>query len=42
VNEKGSKESFTGTLSAFAFDKKNGKLQFINQQPSAGNNPCYI
>lgn len=42
VNEKGSKETFAGTLSSFSFDKKNGTLQFLNQQTSAGNNPCYI
>ncbi len=32
----------TGSVSAFSFDKSNGKLSFINKQPSGGANPCYI
>lgn len=31
-----------GAVSAFSFDKKTGQLQFINKQPSGGDDPCYI
>ncbi|PZP44356.1 MAG: hypothetical protein DI598_14640 [Pseudopedobacter saltans] len=31
-----------GALSAFSFDKKNGKLTFLNTVPSIGDAPCYI
>lgn len=34
--------NFSGKLRAFSFDKKTGKLNFINEQPSVGDNPCYI
>jgi 6-phosphogluconolactonase len=27
---------------SFSFDKKTGKLNFINEQSSVGDNPCYI
>src|SRR5918993_2002062 len=40
VNETGGKEA--GKVSAFAFDKKGGTLQFINQQPTGGDHPCYV
>jgi 6-phosphogluconolactonase len=29
-------------VSAFSFNKKTGRLTFINQQPSGGDNPCYV
>ena len=32
----------TGAVSAFTVDPDTGKLTFINQQPSAGTNPCFI
>jgi 6-phosphogluconolactonase len=31
-----------GSVSSFSFDKKMGKLSFINKQPSGGSNPCYV
>src|SRR5215471_5128728 len=31
-----------GQVSAFSFNKGDGKLSFINQQPSAGDDPCYV
>ncbi len=31
-----------GEVSAFGFDAKQGKLTFINKQPSGGDGPCYI
>ena len=31
-----------GQVSAFAFNKTNGNLSFINQQPSGGDDPCYV
>src|SRR6267143_4135284 len=30
------------TVSAFAIDKKNGKLTLLNQLPSLGDDPCYL
>jgi len=31
-----------GELAAFSFNKEQGKLSFINQQPSGGDHPCYV
>ncbi|MEJ7767419.1 MAG: lactonase family protein [Chitinophagaceae bacterium] len=31
-----------GSVSAFSFDQVNGKLTFLNKQPSGGDNPCYV
>ena len=31
-----------GSVSAFSFDKKTGKLTFIDKQVSAGADPCYV
>ncbi len=30
------------TVSAFAIDKKSGKLELLNQLPSLGEDPCYL
>jgi 6-phosphogluconolactonase len=38
VNENGQKS----TISAFGFNQKSGKLDFINAQDSKGADPCYI
>jgi 6-phosphogluconolactonase len=40
VTESGG--SWPGSISAFSFDRENGRLTFINKQPSGGDNPCYI
>lgn len=32
----------TGAVSAFAIDRKSGKLTFLNQVPSHGAGPCYV
>lgn len=40
VNETGG--ATPGSVSAFSFDQKTGKLAFINKQPSGGDGPCYI
>ncbi|EHQ28493.1 lactonase family protein [Mucilaginibacter paludis] len=40
VNEVGSDRA--GSISAFSFDAKSGKLTLINKQPSNGAGPCYI
>jgi 6-phosphogluconolactonase len=32
----------SGKVRAFSFEKKTGKLTFLNEQSSAGDNPCYI
>ncbi len=31
-----------GMVNAFRFNAENGKLEFINQQPSGGGDPCYL
>lgn len=31
-----------GGVSAFAFDKKTGQLQFLDRQASGGDGPCYV
>ena len=31
-----------GSVSAFSFDKRTGKLNFIGKQPSDGADPCYV
>jgi len=41
VNE-GSDKGNGGKVTAFAFNKADGKLSFIDQQPSAGDDPCYV
>jgi 6-phosphogluconolactonase len=38
VNENGA----ASTVSAFGFDAKSGKLNFINKESSKGADPCYI
>jgi 6-phosphogluconolactonase len=40
VTEFGGKP--TGAVSAFAINKKNGELTFLNQLPSLGGAPCHI
>lgn len=42
ANETGSEQSDGGKVTAFAFDKKTGKLTQLNQQSSGGNHPCYV
>lgn len=42
VNENGDSVNNGGTVSAYKFNKRKGKLNFINQQSSKGNDPCYI
>ena len=41
VNENANKGN-GGKVSAFAFDKQQGKFSFINEQSSGGDDPCYI
>ena len=33
---------YSGKVRSFSFNKKTGKLNFINEVPSVGDNPCYI
>ncbi|MBI1782574.1 MAG: lactonase family protein [Sphingobacteriales bacterium] len=35
-------ENKPGGVTAYSFDKSNGSLTTINQQPSKGDHPCYI
>jgi len=39
VNEDGNDK---GSVAAYAFNKENGTLTFINKQPSGGDHPCYV
>ncbi len=39
VNENGGDK---GSIAAYAFDKKNGRLTFLNKEPSGGDHPCYV
>jgi 6-phosphogluconolactonase len=39
VNEQGDGH---GAVSSFSFDKKSGRLDFINKQTAHGDDPCYI
>jgi 6-phosphogluconolactonase len=40
VNETGG--DHPGSVSAYAFDRNNGTLSFLNSQPTGGDHPCYI
>ena len=40
VNETGRGNS--GSVQAFSFDKKNGRLTLLNKQSSGGDDPCYL
>jgi 6-phosphogluconolactonase len=40
VNETGGDDP--GRISAFEYDKANGKLTFINSQLAGGDDPCYV
>ena len=39
--EQGSKNG-GGKIGAYSFDKKTGELTYINQQPSGGDDPCFV
>jgi 6-phosphogluconolactonase len=34
--------NYSGKVRAFSFDKTTGKLHYINEQLSVGDNPCYV
>jgi 6-phosphogluconolactonase len=40
VNEQSGEKK--GMVSAFRFNPANGSMEFINQQPSGGGDPCYL
>ncbi|HMO60907.1 MAG TPA: lactonase family protein [Ferruginibacter sp.] len=42
VTEDANSNNNGGGVAAFRFDKKNGKLQPLNQTLSRGNHPCYV
>lgn len=42
VQEAAPKDGKGGDIAAFAFDKKNGTLRFINRQLSGGDHPCHV
>lgn len=35
-------ENQPGAVSAFAFDRRTGRLTFLNQQPTGGDHPAYV
>ncbi|HEU4574166.1 MAG TPA: lactonase family protein [Chitinophagaceae bacterium] len=42
VNENNNQQNTGGGVTAFSFDKKTGTLSQLNEQPSGGDDPCYI
>lgn len=42
VQENAAANGKGGEITAFSFNKENGTLTYINQQPSGGNHPCYV
>ena len=42
INEDAADPAPKGTVSSYAFNGATGKLSFINQQKTNGNNPCYV
>lgn len=42
VSESAGEKSPGGRVAAFSFNNGTGSLQLLNQQPSSGNNPCYV
>ena len=36
------KDGKGGEVAAFSFNNKTGELQFINQQGTGGDHPCYV
>lgn len=42
VNENSDTAHFAGGITSFSFNKANGTLTKLNEQPSYGNDPCYI
>jgi 6-phosphogluconolactonase len=42
INEDAADPEPKGTVSSYAFNGATGKLNFINQQKTNGNNPCYV
>ena len=40
VNE--THEGGSGNVSAFSFDKKTGRLSFLDKQATGGDDPCYV
>lgn len=41
VNEN-AKEGHGGDIAAYSFNKENGTLTLLNQQPTQGDHPCYV
>ena len=42
VEEEAAKNGKEGEITAFSFNKKTGKLSFVNRQPTGGDHPCYV
>ena len=42
VSEDVNKKNMGGKVASFSFDNVKGSLSLLNEQPSNGNNPCYI
>jgi 6-phosphogluconolactonase len=42
VHEDAANNGKGGEISAFAFDKKTGELNYINEEPTDGDHPCYV
>lgn len=42
VHEDAAKNGKGGEIAAFSFNKQTGKLNYINQQSTGGDHPCYV
>jgi 6-phosphogluconolactonase len=42
VEEDAASNGKSGEITAFTFDKKTGRLSFLNRQPTGGDHPCYV
>jgi 6-phosphogluconolactonase len=42
VYEEGNNNNIGGSIAAYGFNKANGQLTYLNQQPSGGDHPCYV
>jgi 6-phosphogluconolactonase len=42
VHEDAAANGKGGEISAFSFDKKNGRLTYINEKPTEGDHPCFV
>src|SRR5262245_9329124 len=42
VHEDAANNGKGGEISAFSFNKQNGTLTYLNEEPTKGDHPCYV